>query len=139
TALVAFMMMGLGLVTSGTPRWALVVGLLVLGFFRSMQYSSMNTLGYSDVVGHEISTATSVAGVMQQLAAGFGGAVSATLLAQLAGPVGIPTQTDFSIAFVVMAIFPLSTLAWFNRLTAEDGSHVTGYRPRGSVALRDLR
>ena len=130
TALVWLMMMGLGLVTSGTSRWALLVGLLVLGFFRSMQYSSMNTLSYSDVVGHEISTATSVAGVMQQLAAGFGVAISATLLAQLAGPGGVPTQADFSIAFVAMAVFPLATLAWFNRLTAEDGAHVSGHLPQ---------
>ncbi len=130
TVLVAVMMMGLALLTSQMPRWALLLGLLVLGFFRSMQFSSMNTLSYSDVVGREISTATSVAGVMQQLAAGFGVAISATLLAQLTGNGGVPTQADFSLAFMAMAMFPLATVAWFNRLTPEDGCHVSGYRPR---------
>jgi len=128
TALVAFMMMGLGLVTSETPRWALLLGLLVLGFFRSLQFTSMNTLGYADVVGHEISTATSVAGVMQQLAAGFGVAISASLLAQLTGPGGVPTEGDFSVAFVAMAMFPLAMVAWFSQLTPEDGRHVSGHQ-----------
>ncbi len=130
TAVVSCMMMMLGLVTSATPRWELLLGLLILGFFRSMQYSSMNTLSYADVVGHEISTATSVAGVMQQLGAGFGVAISASLLAQLTGPGGVPVQSDFSIAFVAMGMFPLATLAWFNRLAVADGSHVSGHQLR---------
>jgi len=130
TALVAVMMMGLGLLTSRTPLWALLAGLLILGFFRSMQYTSMNTLGYSDVVGHEISTATSVAGVVQQLAAGFGVAIAATLLAQSTAPGSAPTESDFRVAFIGMAMFPLATLAWFNRLTPEDGCHVSGHPPR---------
>jgi hypothetical protein len=67
---------------------------------------------------------------MQQLAAGFGVAISATLLAQLTAPGGVPTGTDFKIAFVAMAMFPLATLAWFNRLTPEDGRHVSGYQPK---------
>jgi nitrate/nitrite transporter NarK len=128
TAVVAFMMMGLGFLTPETPRWALVIGLLVLGFFRSMQYTSMNTLSYPDVVGQEISTATGVASVMHQLAAGFGVAISATLLSQLTGPGTVPTRGDFDVAFVLMAMFPLATLAWLNRLTPEDGGHVSGYR-----------
>jgi EmrB/QacA subfamily drug resistance transporter len=130
TALIALLMMGLALVTPRTPLWALVAGLLTLGFFRSMQYTSMNTLGYSDVLGHEISTATSVAGVMQQLAAGFGVAIAATILAQLTLPGGAPTEGDFRIAFIGMALFPLATLAWFNRLSPEDGCHVSGHLPR---------
>jgi Na+/melibiose symporter-like transporter len=130
TGLVALMMMGLAFITPGTPRSALLVGLLVLGFFRSMQYTSMNTLGYSDVMGPEISTGTGVASVIQQLAAGFGVAISATLLAQLAGPGRVPDAADFQIAFIAMAMFPLAALVWFNRLTTEDGSHVSGYRPK---------
>jgi EmrB/QacA subfamily drug resistance transporter len=130
TAIVALMMMGLALVRPGLPIWALIGGLLVLGFFRSLQYTSMNTLGYSDVVGLEISTATGVASVIQQLAAGFGVAISATVLGQLAGPGGIPDLGDFRLAFIVMACFPLTTLLWFNRLTQEDGRHVSLYRPK---------
>jgi hypothetical protein len=100
----------------------------VLGFFRSLQYTAMNTLGYSDVVGREISSATSVASVIQQLAAGFGVAISATLLGQLAGPAGIPGESDFHLTFIAVGMLPLATLLWFNQLTPDDGRHVSGHK-----------
>jgi EmrB/QacA subfamily drug resistance transporter len=130
TAIVALLMMGLALVRPGLPVWVLSGALLVLGFFRSLQYTSMNTLSYSDVAGPEISTATGVASVIQQLAAGFGVAISATVLSQLSGMGRVPELDDFRIAFIVMACFPLATLLWFNQLTLEDGRHVSLHRSR---------
>jgi EmrB/QacA subfamily drug resistance transporter len=130
TAIVAVMMMGLALVRPGIPVRALVGGLLVLGFFRSLQYTSLNTLGYADVAGPEISSATGVASVIQQLAAGFGVAISATVLGQLAGPDQTPDLADFRVACIVMACLPLMALLWFNRLSLEDGRHVSLHQPK---------
>jgi EmrB/QacA subfamily drug resistance transporter len=128
TTMVALLMAGLAFITGVTPYWALLGGLLALGFFRSLQYTSMNTLSYSDAVGHEISSATSVASVVQQLSASFGVAVSATLLAHIAGPSGVPSGDDFFPVFLVMAMFPMASLLWFRQLTPDDGSHVSGHR-----------
>lgn len=129
TSIVALLMMGLAFVTVGTPRWVLIVGLVLLGFFRSLQYTSMNTLGYSDIVGPDISSGSSVASVALQLSASFGVAVSATLLAHIAGPTAVPTDADFQPVFLIMALFPVLSLLYFRRLNSEDGSHVSGYRP----------
>jgi hypothetical protein len=130
TGVVAVLMMGLALLRPGLPVWMIVGGLLVLGFFRSLQYTSMNTLSYADAMGPDISTATGVASVIQQLAAGFGVAISATVLGQLAGPGQIPDLADFRIALVIMACFPLVTILWFNRLTIDDGRHVSLHQPK---------
>jgi EmrB/QacA subfamily drug resistance transporter len=134
TTIVALLMTALALVGRATPVWVLVGGLLVLGFFRSLEYTSLNTLGYSDVAGAEISTATSVAGVIQQLASGFGVAVSASILGQLAGPGVIPSISDFHATFIAMALLPLATVLWFNQLTLDDGRHVSLHRPRVAKA-----
>ena len=107
--------------------------------YRTLQGIEANTLSYSDVTGPEISTATGVASVIQQLAAGFGVAISATVLGQLSGLGRVPDLDDFRIAFVVMACFPLATLLWFNQLTLEDGQHVSLHRSTGVVKLNVLR
>jgi hypothetical protein len=128
--LVSLMMASLALVTIRTPHWALLAALLLLGFFRALQFTSMNTLAYSDLVGRDISSGSSVSSLAQQLSMSFGVAISATLLALSSGPAGIPTEAQFRPVFFIMAMFPLASLLWFVRLGPEDGSHVTGFRGR---------
>jgi EmrB/QacA subfamily drug resistance transporter len=60
------------LVDAGTPVAAIVALALVLGFFNSLQFSSMNTLAYSDVDGPDTSMASTLASSMQQLSMSFG-------------------------------------------------------------------
>ncbi len=128
TSILALLMAGLAFITGQTSHWVLFGGLLLLGFFRSLQYTSMNTLSYSDAAGAEISSATSVASVIQQLAASFGVAISATLLGHIAGPSGIPSNDNFLPVFLIMAMFPMASLLWFGQLTLADGNHVSGHR-----------
>ncbi|MBV8654090.1 MAG: MFS transporter, partial [Alphaproteobacteria bacterium] len=128
TAILGLLMGCLAFITPRTSHLVLFGLLLLIGFFRSLQYTSMNTLSYSDAAGPEISSATSVASVVQQLAASFGVAISATLLAQVAGPGGIPTNGNFLPVFITMAMFPIASLLWFAQLTMTDGAHVSGHR-----------
>ncbi len=79
-------MMGLALIGPATPAWALAAFLLVLGFFRSLQYTALGSVGYADLVGNRISPGSSLSSVMQQLSQSFGIAISATLLGLFAGP-----------------------------------------------------
>jgi EmrB/QacA subfamily drug resistance transporter len=55
-----------------TPTGMIVLLALCLGFFNSMQFSSMNTLAYADVEGPETSMASTLASAMQQLSMSFG-------------------------------------------------------------------
>jgi MFS family permease len=59
-------------VKPGTPWWAIVPISLCQGFFNSLQFSSMNSLGYADVEGRDSSMASTIASSMQQLSSSFG-------------------------------------------------------------------
>jgi EmrB/QacA subfamily drug resistance transporter len=126
---VAALMLGLILIDQETPEWALAVFLLVLGFFRSLQYTAMSSVGYADLMGGRISPGSSVASVMQQLSQSFGVAIAATLLGAFAAGAA-PTEAQFAAVFSLMVLFPLVSLVWFARLAPEDGAQMSGYRTR---------
>jgi EmrB/QacA subfamily drug resistance transporter len=127
------MMLALALITYGAPVAWILCGLFALGFFRSLQFTCMNTLGYSDLVGHEISPGSSLSSVAQQLSMSFGVTISATMLALITAPNPLPSAADFRPVLVCMAVFPLVSSVWFMRLHPEDGVQVTGYRLRKKV------
>jgi MFS family permease len=55
-----------------TPWWIIVMQAFCYGFFTSLQYTSMNTLVYSDVTPEETSSASTIASTMQQMSISFG-------------------------------------------------------------------
>jgi len=100
----------------------------------SIQYLGLNTISYADVPGAVLSKSTSVSGVAQQLARGFGIAIGAALLAGIAGPQMV-TVGDFRLAFLLIALLPLSSALGFLRLSPMDGAEVSGHpgaRPRSA-------
>ena len=115
------------LVRADTPHWLLMAGLLVFGFFRSLQFTCMNTLGYSDLSDTTISKGSSIASVGQQLSQSFGVAIGATILALLSGDARAPAAADFVPAFIAVGLLPLISVAFFVRLGREDGSQISGY------------
>jgi MFS family permease len=68
------------LFTATTPHAIIVTVLLVAGFFRSLQFTSLNALGYADIETDQMSRATSFVAVVQQLALSSGVAIAAMLL-----------------------------------------------------------
>ena len=56
----------------GTPIWAIVALAFFYGGITSLQYSSMNTLVYSDINEEQTSSATSIASTGQQMSISFG-------------------------------------------------------------------
>ena len=94
---------------------------------RSVQYLGLNAVSYADVPAPLLSKSTSVGGVAQQLARGFGVAVGAALLAVIAGPAGV-TVGDFQLALFLIALIPLSSAFGFLRLSPVDGAEVSGHR-----------
>lgn len=115
-----------------TPAWLIVTGVLIAGCIRSIQYLGLNTISYADVPSAMLSRSTSVGGVFQQLARGFGVAIGAALLAIVAGgeEVGL---TDFRIVFVLIALFPLYSVIGFLRLDENDGAEVSGHHERAAA------
>lgn len=63
--------------TATTPIVVMMVLLLVGGFFRSLQFTSINTIAYADIEPSRISRATALVSVAQQLAVSSGVAFGA--------------------------------------------------------------
>jgi nitrate/nitrite transporter NarK len=116
-----------GLLRPDTPVWVIVVLLLLSGCVRSIQYLGLNTVSYADVPPPLLSKSTSVSGVAQQLARGFGIAVGAALLAMIAGSAQV-TVGDFALALYLIALLPLVSALGFLRLSPVDGAEVSGHR-----------
>jgi len=119
---------GFGLLRPDTAVWLIVFLVLLSGCLRSIQYLALNTISYADVPAADLSKSTSVGGVAQQLARGFGIAVGAALLAVIAGPRAL-TIGDFRLAFFLIALIPFLSTLGFLRLSPVDGAEVSGHRP----------
>lgn len=114
------------LLNADTPKWLLMLCVLISGCVRSIQYVALNTVSFADVPSAQLSRSTSFSGVIQQLARGFGVALGAALLSIIAGSERV-TVGDFRVVFLLVSLLPLISGLGFLRLTAEDGAEVSGH------------
>ena len=114
------------LFSATTPMWIIAACVLASGCVRSIQYLGLNTISFADVPSPLLSRSTSVSGVFQQLARGFGVAFGAALLALVAGSERVSVD-DFRIVFVLIALVPLASTIGFLRLGEDDGAEVSGH------------
>jgi len=119
------------LIGTATPAWAIFIGFIFAGLTRSMQYNALSTLQYAEVGAREMSAATSLASMVQQLCSGGGIAVAA-LLMQLAlltrGAAGDELAArDIRVSFVAAGLFALVAILFYRRLEARAGAEVSGH------------
>ncbi len=117
-----------GLFTPESPHLLILAVLLAGGFFRSLQFTSLNALSYSDVPQREMGTATSLYSVAQQLslAAGIVCAASVLELAQYLRGDTMLTVNDFAYAFFAVALVSAFSVVSHLRLAADAGAEVSG-------------
>ena len=111
-----------------TPHWVIIVMLLIGGFFRSMLFTSVNTLGYADVPPAQMGRATSLASTAQQVSLSLGVGVAALIMHTSLvwrGGTALAAQ-DVSVAFLVVGLISLGSLPWFLRLDRQAGAEVSG-------------
>jgi len=120
----------LALFTAQTPGPVIMAVLLVGGFFRSLQFTSLNTLGYADVPQARLSRATALVAVAQQLSLAAGVAVAAMLLdgSRLASGRRLLQAEDFSHAFAAIGLLSLASIWWYRRLAPDAGAEMSGHR-----------
>ena len=117
-----------GLVTASTPHWLLLAVLLGGGYFRSLGFTALNAIGYSDIGQARMSRATSFASVAQQMSGAVGVAFAAASIESLQWMLGDThlVARDMSISFFVVALVTLSSIAVFYRLKPDAGAEVSG-------------
>jgi EmrB/QacA subfamily drug resistance transporter len=110
----------------------LILGLLLFGgFFRSLQFTSINTLAVSDIENARMSRATSFTSMMQQLSLSAGVAVGAMVLHATVSWGGGPERigpADFTPAFLTVGITAMLSAIIFLRLPPDAGAEVSGHR-----------
>jgi EmrB/QacA subfamily drug resistance transporter len=123
-------MAGCGLLSAVTPFVLISFLLLVGGFLRSLQFTALNALTYSDIVRANTSNATTFYAVAQQFSLSAGVAVAAFVLEAVQAVRGeaIIVTDDFSVAFFIVAGIAMLSVFQFARLDANAGSSVIDRR-----------
>jgi len=116
------------LFTVTTPLLLIVIILVVGGFFRSLEFTAINTVAYAEVEPPQMSRATTLVSVNQQLAVSAGVAVGAfsvesTLWIRHMNEL---TADVFAPAFLVVALISTVSAFFFWRMPDDAGHEISG-------------
>src|SRR5712664_4833452 len=126
------------LFTAATPLLLIMIILVVGGFFRSLQFTAINTVAYAEVEPAQMSRATTLVSVNQQLAVSAGVAVGAFSVesTMLLHHVSELSAADFAPAFIVVSVISAVSAYFFYEMPADAGHQVSG---RGVLAVAPER
>jgi len=122
--------------TVAMPVLLMTLLLFVGGFFRSLQFTSINTIAYADVEPERVSRATSIVSVGQQLAISAGvafGALAVETTLRLKGNTTLGAA-DFPPAFLVVALISALSAIIFARLEPNAGAEMADRIPAPTEA-----
>ena len=133
TVMIGITITGFALVSAATPLAVIVLLSLAMGFFNSLQFSSMNTMAYADIEPADSSMASTIASSMQQMSMSFGLACGSLVTGWYLG--GLP-QTDHAAvasalhhAFLTLGVLTALSSLSFWTLRPEDGQSVSRGAP----------
>ena len=127
----------IALFTPATPQAVMLGLLLVGGFFKSLQFTSINTIAYADIDNRAMSRATSFASVAQQLSLSAGVAIGALVLEleRMGRDSHAVLLIDFPSAFVLVSAIAASSALIFATLPRDAGDNLSARaRPVGTPA-----
>jgi MFS family permease len=122
------------LFTVTTPLLLIMIILVVGGFFRSLQFTAINTVAYAEVEPGQLSRATTLVSVNQQLAVSAGVALGAFSV-QSTMWLRHVTELNASVfgpAFIVVAIISAASSYVFWQMPDDAGHEISG---RKAVAI----
>ena len=117
--------------TATTPIPVIMALLLVGGFFRSLEFTSLGAMTYADIEPGRVGRATSLASVAQQLALSSGvaiGALAVDLTLRIKGHTEI-TASDFAPAFLFVGAISALAAPIFWRLPRDAGAELAARTP----------
>lgn len=117
----------LALIGPQTPAVIIALLTFIFGFLVSIQYSAMNSLGYADISGENLSAANSIISTLQQLAQSVGVAVSAIFIRLFSYGFSENLELSpfvFKCTFIAIGIFTLFSAFVFIDLKQDDGKQM---------------
>jgi len=130
----SFFLAACALFTVATPLLLIMIILVVGGFFRSLQFTAINTIAYAEVEPAQMSRATTLVSVNQQLAVSAGvaaGAFSVETTMWLRHVQELNAEV-FAPAFVVVACISAASCYFFWQMPDDAGHEISG---RKAVAI----
>ncbi|MGC3983157.1 MAG: MFS transporter [Steroidobacteraceae bacterium] len=116
--------------TTATSYWWIGLVLFIAGSARSLQMSAQNSLQFADVTYEQMTDASTLAGIIQQVQRAMGvtlGAIVLNFAVSLRGDITHTlTQFDFQVGFAVMSVLGLASMLWFLPLPKTMGAHLLG-------------
>jgi EmrB/QacA subfamily drug resistance transporter len=112
--------------------FAWIVGVLIVGgFFRSLEFTSLNTIAYADVDQRRMSRATSLVAVSQQVSISIGVAIGALVVDLTLAARGhtVITAADFQPAYLIIALISASAVLLFAQMPPEAGAELARRPP----------
>ena len=119
---------GYGVFESTTPIAVMLGVLLFGGFFRSLQFTSLNALTYADIEKRDMGPASGLTNVAQQLSLSTGVTIGASVLEAVTFAHGRTEVAagDFKVGFLVVGVIAASSWFLIRRLPANAGDEVSG-------------
>ena len=117
--------------TRSTPVPAMIAVLLAGGFFRSLQFTSVNVIAFAEVEPARMSRATSLVAVAQQLSQSVGvalGALALETVLRFNGQHALVAE-DFPPAFLLVGLVSASSILLFARMPPDAGAEMADRRP----------
>ena len=119
--IVGLTFMSYAVLTRTTPHWLIYMILLTGGFFRSLQFTALNGLGFADVDTPQMSRASTMSAMGQRLAQSIGIGFAATLLRLFQGAAHKVTTETITPAFLIIGGVSLISAVFFFVLPANAG------------------
>jgi len=116
----------------GLSYLVMIAILGVGGFFRSLEFTSLNTIAYAEIDSRRMSRATSLVSVGQQLSISVGvaiGALAVDATLWLRGRDAIASATDFQPAFVAIGVIAAAAAIIFAQLPHDAGAEISRRTP----------
>jgi EmrB/QacA subfamily drug resistance transporter len=124
----AFFLGACALFTVTTPLLLIFIILVVGGFFRSLEFTAINTVAYADIEPAQMSRATTLVSVNQQLAVSAGVAIGAFSVETTLWLRHQPelNAAAFAPAFVVVALISAASSYFFWQMPDDAGHEISG-------------
>jgi len=126
----------LGFFTAQTSVLVMLLVIFFSGYFRSLFFTSLNSLTFSETKTEDIGPANAILAVSQQLSTALGVALAATILEVSAAARGSEVgATDFRLALFGIAVICAFAVVPLFYLRPNAGSEVSGHRPNPTLPI----
>jgi EmrB/QacA subfamily drug resistance transporter len=101
-----------------------LASILAVGFFRAAHYVASSAIAFADVASDEVSRASTLSTVIQQISLSIGISLAGVTLFLSAGATNTFTPQQFILPFVSLGIVTLAAVPIYAQLDAQAGAHM---------------